>query len=402
MILVEKKLNTPCYIISKEKFEKNIKLFENKFAEHMEGKIPLLGYSVKTNHASELMKCALSAGMAAEVVSDDEYYHALNCGFKADNIIYNGPQKSEKTLIWALKSGSIVNLDNFDEIEMIKKNISQLELDSLKLGIRVNFDLEALCPGETTAREVVSRFGFCVENGDFDRAVVMLQEMGITVRGIHMHYSSTSRSTLIYKELSAMAGQMIEKYFMDISGFFVDMGGGFFLGEQENTPGKPTLDEYAKMISGELKKYVPLENIRMILEPGASIIATSVKYLTKVLNERIVRDSKVLTLDGSILHINPFMSKRYPAAKVIYSNERRENIDKQILCGSTCMENDRFLEIDCDKEIKKGDYLLCNLAGAYTMGFNSCFINLPPYIYVEENQEYRMTRGKEPDLMRKI
>ena len=115
------------YIIGKEKFEKNIKLFENKFAEHMEGKIPLLGYSVKTNHASELMKCALSAGMAAEVVSDDEYYHALNCGFKADNIIYNGPQKSEKTLIWALKSGSIVNLDNFDEIEMIKKNISQLE-----------------------------------------------------------------------------------------------------------------------------------------------------------------------------------------------------------------------------------------------------------------------------------
>lgn len=402
MICEIENLNTPCYIISRERFESNIRLFENKFSEHMEGRVPLLGYSVKTNHAPELMKYALLYGMAAEVVSDDEYQHALNCGFQADNIIFNGPQKSEKMLVFALQNGSIVNLDNFDEIDIIKSNISKLEVNSLKIGIRVNFDLEEKCPGETTAGSEVSRFGFCVENGDFEKAVDVLHKMGISVKGVHMHYSSTSRSTRIYKELSIMAGKLIEKYFMNTKDFFVDIGGGFFLGEQEHMPGKPTMDDYAKAISIELRNYISFDNIRIILEPGASVIATSVTYLTKVINERTVRKSKVLTVDGSILHINPFMTKREPLAQFIYGEERQDRLEEQVVCGSTCMENDRFLKIRDGVELKKGDYLLCKLAGAYTMGFNSCFINLAPYVYIRENQQYYMSRGKELDLMAKI
>jgi len=402
MICEINNLNTPCYIIGRERFEANIRLFENKFSEYMEGRVPLLGYSVKTNHAPELMKYALLCGMAAEVVSDDEYQHALKCGFQADNIIFNGPQKSEKMLIFALQNGSIVNLDNFDEIDIIKNNISKLEVNSMKVGIRVNFDLEDKCPGETTAGPEVSRFGFCIENGDFEKAVDMLHEMRISVKGVHMHYSSTSRSTRIYKELSGMAGKLIAKYFMNTNDFFIDIGGGFFLGEQENTSGKPTMDDYAKTISKELKKYISFDKVRLILEPGASIIATSVTYLTKVINERTVRKSKVLTVDGSILHINPFMSKREPLTQIIYSVERQERLEEQIVCGSTCMENDRFLKIRDGVELKKGDYLLCKLAGAYTMGFNCCFINLAPYVYIKENQDYFITRGKELDLMAKI
>ena len=52
--------------------------------------------------------------------------------------------------------------------------------------------------------------------------------------------------------------------------------------------------------------------------------------------------------------------------------------------------------------MKNGDYLYCTCVGAYTMGFNSCFINLPPYIYIKEAGEYHLIRDKRKNLMSDI
>lgn len=395
-------LKTPCYIIDVEKFEENIKLFEKKFTYFMNGKKPLMGYSIKTNHTPNLLEIAKTNGMMAEAVSDDEYQLALECGYKADQIILNGPQKSEKQLIWALNQGSIVNLDNFEEISVIKKYIHDLDLDSLRVGLRVNFDLEKQCPGETTAGEEVSRFGFCVENGEFERAVSELNKIGIRINGIHMHYSSKSRSTGIFRELASMAASLIRKHFENREHFFVDMGGGFFLGKEENTPGKPTVEQYAAVIIEELQKSIALEQLDLIIEPGAALLATPITYLTKVINSRMVRNTKILTLDGSILHINPFMAKREPVAECIYCEERNHKVAEQIFCGATCMENDRFLKVREADEVEKGDFLYCYFAGAYTMGFNNCFINLPPYVYLQKEGKYELTRDKSCNFMKDI
>ena len=396
------KINTPCYIVDAEKFKSNIRKFDQSFAKYLSEKRVLLGYSVKTNHNKKIMELALNLGMSAEVVSDDEYRLALLCGYSADNIIFNGPQKSEDMMIWALKNGSIVNLDNFSEITMIKNHIGELEKKALKLGLRVNFNLENLCPGETTAGEEVSRFGFCVENGDFEKAVNELNGLGIPVKGVHMHYSSKTRSLNIYKALSQMAGTLVRKYLDHQENIFIDIGGGFFLGMEEKTFGKPTVEEYADTIVEAIKEYIDLNKVNLIIEPGAAILAAPISYLTKVINTRFVRETKVVTLDGSVLHINPFMASRAPIAECVYTGEERAVIEEQIVCGATCMENDRFLKLLNQREMRQGDYLHCACAGAYTMGFNSCFINLPPYIYIKKDGEYHLIREKQLDLMLEI
>ena len=395
-------LKTPCYIFDTVKFRQNIEIFEQEFANQSEGGKPLLGYSVKTNHNIDILKKALLLGMAAEVVSDDEYNLAIQCGYTPDNIIYNGPQKSEELLIQALKNRSIVNLDNFEEITVIGQHIKELDVAVLKIGLRVNFDLEEKCPDETTAGTEVSRFGFCVENGDFEKAVMKLRSMGILVSGVHMHYSSKSRSLNIYRELAHMAGVLVCKHMIEQERVFIDIGGGFFLGMEERTHGKPTIEEYAAVIIGEIKKCVDLAKVDLIIEPGASLLATPISYLTKVINTRDIRNTRIATVDGSILHINPFMVHREPIAECIYMKEQDVTQAEQIICGATCMENDRFVRLKNAKEIRVGDYLRCFNAGAYTMGFNSCFINLPPYIYVLENDEYRLIRDKNNLLMQEI
>lgn len=246
-----------------------------------------------------------------------------------------------------------------------------------EVGLRVNFDLETLCPGETTAGEAVSRFGICYENGDFERAVTMLRNAGLEVNGIHLHTSTKSRSARVFTMLARKAVELAKEYQLRLQ--YIDMGGGFFGGQK--VEGKPSMEEYATVICGELKKGFKPEETRLILEPGASVIATSMEYMTRVINTRDIRGERVVTLDGTVLHINPFMSHRTPAYRLVQNRESNRQ-ERQLICGCTCMENDRFLTAENEKTVETGDIFLFQNAGAYTEAFNSEFILKLPKVYV--------------------
>lgn len=387
-------LKTPCYIIDEEMFQKNIKQIQTPFQACWKGNL-LLGYSVKTNHNRELIKLAKDAGMLAETVSDEEYHWAQKIGYHEKDIIYNGIEKSEEVLLSALLNGSFVNLDNFDEIQIIEKHQKLLSGQKLHIGLRINFDLEKECPNETTAGQSVSRFGFCVENGDLERAIHQLNALQIYPQGLHLHYSSTSRSLNIFSALANKACEIVQNYHLQEQLRFIDIGGGFFGGQKLS--GKPSMEEYAKTICDILQQKLYTKNTTLILEPGASILATAVDYASRVIQVRSIRDTYVVTLDGSCLHINPFLAHREPKHELITKNKQR--VPEQIICGSTCMENDRFLHLHEQPLLEKGDYLYCNCAGAYTMAFNNCFINLPPYIYIRRQGEYSLCRDQKSEWL---
>lgn len=392
-------LQTPCYIVNKESFSNNYFKIRRAFERCWGTKI-LMGYSVKTNHSEVLLNLAKENGMWAEVVSDDEYNWAKQCGYEPQEIIFNGPQKSAKLLVDSVRTGSIVNLDNMEDVRVLIHEVSQFQGATIRVGLRVNFDLEAECPGETTAGDEVSRFGFCLENGELQEAIRELQSVSIIVSGLHMHYSSKSRSVNIFQALARKAAEVVKENHLEQQIEYIDIGGGFFMGEPGMANGRPEMMDYAEAITKELKKVLNPENVALILEPGASLLATTVNYLTRVINERIIRGVHVLTVDGSSLHVNPFMAHREPIYRILTKNiERKICRAKQIICGSTCMENDRLAVVQEGDEITKGDYVYCACAGAYTMGFNSCFINLPPYIYIKDKDEFYLIREKDANAL---
>ena len=390
-------LYTPCYVIDLNKFDENIKSIEYEFINEW-GPNVKLGYSMKTNHFPFLLQQAKTNGLLAEVVSGDEYNFAISQGYEPKQIIYNGPNKDEITLVEAIKQESLINIDNFQDIKIIEKNLPEIGGDLTKLGIRANFDLENICKGETTAGSEVSRFGFCVENGDFERALVALNKLGLSARGLHMHYSTKSRSIGVFKALANKAAELISSYKINDDIEFVDIGGGFWGGRL--LPNKPSMQEYSKIITYELKKSVSPDKVQLIIEPGASILATGINYLCKVMNIRMIRDATIATVDGSILHINPFMLNRQ--SEFSTNSVKGIKIPKQIICGSTCMENDRLLYLNNYNEFRKGDIITFHNAGAYTMCYNNFFINCPPYVYVKDKNRYHKLRDKLFELKEKI
>lgn len=368
---------TPCYEINLEQFHENCDAVMQPFEKAWDGNVAY-GYSVKTNHHEALMRYAADhLGWYIETVSVNEYEQVRQL-VPAERIIFNGPCKQER-LLTVYEQGGILNLDNPTEVERLCEAVRNGAVPSehTQVGLRINFDLEAQCPDETTAGTEVSRFGICYENGDLKRAIDQLGEAGIAIDGIHLHTSTKTRSTRVFAALAGMAVKIREEYGLSLS--YVDMGGGYFGGQK--VTGKPTMEEYAACICGELRKGFSPEKTTLILEPGASVIATCVNYISRVIGTRDVRGVRAVTLDGSLLHINPFMSSRIPSYEWLGDGDRQME-EVQIVSGCTCMENDRFLKLIEKKRIETGDVFVFHYAGAYTMAFNSEFILQPPRVYV--------------------
>ncbi len=392
MLLTE--LNTPCYIIRAGEFEENMARFRAAFASRWGEKL-LLGYSVKTNNFPWLLKTAMERGFWAEVVSPDEYDFALRCGCPEEKILFNGPQKQDR-LLSACRAGATVNLDNLEEVEAVCAAFGGGDFQP-RLGLRVNFDLEALCPGETTCQGVPGRFGLCLENGDFARALEKLQGAGLPLAGLHLHQSSKSRSLKIFAAIAETAVKLAGEYGLTALDY-VDMGGGFFGGSF--FPGKPGFEEYAETVCAILKTAFDPTRTTLVLEPGAAVLATSMDYLCSVLNIREVRGQRIVTLDGSLLHINPMMNPHPTPFTML--NPGAEGGADQIVAGSTCMELDRFWPRDMHNLAGHETQFLFHACGAYMSTHNSSFINAAPNIYLERGGDYTLLRKKSLDALLRV
>ena len=378
------KIGTPCFVIRSLKLDGLIddlicaseKLHHNS----------IIGYSFKTNNSPWVISHLKEKGLWAEVVSSDEYNLAKSLGFSCHNIIFNGPVKGKKEFIEAVENGAVVNIDSYIELEWLKE-IDNIILQNSRLGLRVNFCIEDKCPGESQYGKEDGRFGFSLETGDLGNAISFFFENNIPLAGLHLHVSSKTRSLNIYKAIAETALDVVEKYQLNLK--YVDIGGGFFGG----VSGKPSFLEYLSLVESIFDASQLLKDIQIIVEPGMSVIGASIDYLTRVVGTKQTRNNKFAFLDGSRIHIDPLMKKSSYTYKVI-ANDVGDDVSDLILCGFTCMENDRFFKYS-GKKIGRDDYILFEKVGAYTMGLSPQFIEAYPAVYVEENDEYRLVRAKQ-------
>lgn len=375
---------TPCFILDEIKLEQNYKTLKEAFESNWSNQV-IIGYSVKTNSLPWIIGWMYSHGAYIEVVSKTEYELARSLSIPHDKIILNGPVK-EDILEESLKNDTIVNLDNFAEIEWIRENIHKF--NSIKVGLRINFDLEAECPNETVIGTEPGRFGFNIENGSFEKAIRELSSIqSVKICGLHLHHSTKTRSLKIFKTLCEKAGFLSELFLDKIE--YVDIG-GCLLGDK---PGAPSYEEYAQTVVNVLKAFPHFAEAKIIIEPGACLIASPFTYLCRVINERYVKGNKIVTTDGTLLHVNPMMHDinfQFEIKKIT----SRKVIKKQIIAGYTCIEKDRFRTLIEQEEIVRNDFIFIKNTGAYSITLGALFINYFPNIYVLTTTGFKLIRKK--------
>lgn len=375
-------LHTPCYIFDEDEFEKNIEDFQRVLNKYFEKN--LIGYSFKTNSLPCVITAAKQKGCFAETVSDTEYGLALKMGYEPRNIIFNGPIKGKNLFREAIWNGSIVNIDSAREIEWLKE-LSEDGFEG-KIGIRVNIDLESVLSGQTLMGEAGGRFGFCEENASLSKVIHEVKRIpGLLLSGLHMHVSSKTKSTEVYRELARAACKIADREQIKLE--YLDLGGGFFGGGD----GGAAYEEYVKAIYDVLKGY-GMEGIMLIVEPGASVVATAVDYVTKVVDVKETNRNCFVVTDGSRLHIDPFFHKTAYAYSL--ETDEREICGRQVICGYTCMENDRLMELADAPKLIPEDMIIYHVVGAYTVSFNSLFIEYFPAVYRKRGNIYQVARER--------
>lgn len=378
-----KEIETPCFIIQKTKLEQNIEELQVSLKKYWPNYI--IGYSFKTNALPWVLNYCKSKGCFAEVVSESEYALAKMLGYGCNKIIYNGPIKKKESFLEAIKNRCIVNIDSVREIKWLE----ELPKDEIyKIGLRVNYDIEAVCPKESVCGDEGGRFGFNLESGALGEAIECIRSFpNIRITGLHMHISSKTRSLGIY-ESSAQKACEIQKLF-NLHLEYIDIGGGFFGG----MPNRPSFEQYFKAISDQLRKSFTYEKITLIVEPGISVIGAPVDYVCKVIDVKQTNLNHFVVTDGSRIHIDPLMHKLqyfYTIGQSLNTNI----MDKQVICGFTCMENDRIITLKNMQEIKVGNYITFHKVGAYTMCLTPLFIDYFPTVYLDDGEKLEVIREK--------
>ena len=135
-----------------------------------------------------------------------------------------------------------------------------------------------------------------------------------------------------------------------------------------------------------------MKDINLIVEPGMAIIGASMDYVTSVIDTKKTKNNLFVITDGSRIHIDPLMRKKSYSYKIEYKDKTNFQC-KQILCGFTCMEGDRFFEID-DQILNEGDKVIFKKVGAYTIGMAPQFIEFHPDIYEVSNNKMSLIQSK--------
>ena len=149
----------------------------------------------------------------------------------------------------------------------------------------MNFCLEEFCPGESQGENEDGRFGFSYEKQELKKAIEFLVYHNIPLSGLHLHCSSKTRSVNVYKAIARITNQIVKEYKLNLN--YIDIGGGFFGG----VAGKPTFKEYFDEINDVFISNPLLKNIKIVIEPGMSLIGASVDYWTTVVDTKKTKNN---------------------------------------------------------------------------------------------------------------
>lgn len=386
----ERAFRTPYFVIDEEQLTKDFTMLQDS----LEASWPnyRIGYSFKTNSVPWLVTFLKARGVMAEVVSDDEYALASWLGFPDREIVYNGPVKEKESFLKVLLAGGVVNMDGQRELDWLEEACRENRQRTVPVGVRVNFNLEKLCPGQTTMGEAGGRFGFSYENGVFAKVVERIRRIpNARIAGLHLHSSSKSRSVEVFEAIASMACRLKREFGLELS--YVDLGGGYCGG----LPGRPQYPDYFPAVARVMKEEFDPEHTALIVEPGISLLSKATTFVTGVVDVRDIGGERYLITDGSRFNIDPTMIKSGYLFHLELNPEKaaeRRKMDHQCVSGFSCMEVDRLFEYENGPELAEGDRIIYENVGGYTMSLNPLFIKYFPDIYIRREGRLLKVRDR--------
>ncbi len=384
-------VGTPCYVYSRATIIDHYDKLAAAFAELS----PTICFSVKSCSNIHILRALVERGAGLDVVSGGELVRARIAGCPAERLVFAGVGKTDDEIRDALLGGTdanpsqgtigLFNVESEPEFEVVAAAARAMNVQA-KAALRVNPEINAGGHDYIKTAKKESKFGV-----SFDHARILFEKFGrekhLRLTGIHLHigssintpgpYVEALQKTLVLIDELAKTGIRIET---------LDLGGGF--GADYHTGDAPPATEFAAAIVPLLRDRVK-KGLRIVFEPGRTIVASAGVLLTRVLYVKHASTRKFIVCDaGMQTLLRPSLYGAFHfiwPANVAPQHEppkRAETLDlpgleKADVVGPVCESGDFLAKERALPPVARGELLSVFTAGAYGMTMASRYNSHP-------------------------
>lgn len=351
---IAEKIKTPFYLYSKNEIEKNFLLYKTSF----EKLSPLICYAAKVNSSISIFKLLASLGAGCDVASCGELFLALSAGIPQDKIVFNGNGKRADEIERAVLSDILIICDSQDELFLIDQKAREKQ-KKIRVIFRVNPDISASTHPYIATGLAQSKFGmkpsvvkdlWAIGKGLANVELVGLSShIGSQITEIEPFYENARKLVALASELKGVE--------------YLDLGGGLGISyTQEKTPTPKDLADGLLPILSE-------KGIKLILEPGRSIVGSAGCLITKVSYLKESHKTFIVVDCGMNDLIRPALYKSFHRILPVSQNGEEEILADVV--GPLCEDGDFLGRQRKISRPKAGDLLSIMDAGAYGFSMSS-------------------------------
>jgi diaminopimelate decarboxylase len=379
------------YVFDTEALRRNVAELRGAFASVYANSG--IAYSLKANYLPSLVRLAAAEGCLSEVVSRFEYDMARSYGIPAADILFNGPHKQPDEIALPLLEGAVLNLDSTDELEDVLRLAAEHRGVRFRVGVRCNFDV----PGNKD-----SRLGLDSSSGELAAALDALAGTpNVTITGLHCHHSTRERSVASFAFRTRELIALYDRFLAGRCDVTLNVGGGFFgrmppALQRQFGMTTPSYAEYGHAVAGAFRERFGEAGPRLLIEPGAALVADTMAFVAKVLYTKSVRGRHVAQVSGSVYRIKPTLhDKNLPMRVLRVPGREASPIGPIDVVGYTCMETDVLFRGFEDGRIDKGDFVAFDNVGAYGVVLQNAFIRQPCAVVRVDGDNFALEKRAE-------
>lgn len=350
--------NTPYYFYDLDLLNRTI----NEVELNVRNSSFRVHYAIKANNNKKIVSFIAKRNFGADCVSAGEIMLALECGFKASDVVFAGVGKTDEEIEYALINNvGMLHCEGLEEIQVINDIAGRLNRRP-KIALRLNPDVNARTHEKISTGTYENKFGFSPEEFA-ELTQIGSQLSNIEIVGLHFHVGSQITEMIVFKELSQRINELVpvyEKYFGTLQ--YLNVGGGLGI-DYQNPDVNPIPDfkNYFETFRENLNVNVPVH-----FELGRSIVAQCGSLRTKVLYIKKSATKTFAVVDAGMTELlRPAMYNAYHKIEKFNNSLALSNGSTYDVVGPLCESSDFFGKNVPLPELKRGDVLTIRSCGAY-------------------------------------
>ena len=365
ILKIANKFGTPFYSYSYYKLKENINNFKKSFRSFS----PLICFAVKSNTNVNIIREIKKFGLGADVVSMGELMVALKAGINPKKIVFSGVGKTSSEINFAIdKKILLINAESLSEIKEINR-IAKIKNKKIRIGVRLNPNTDAKTLSQISTGKKENKFGV---NKDILYEIINYckHSKNVDLKCLSVHIGSQILDYKPYEKMLKVVSQILNKTNHKFE--FVDLGGGMGIAYSDKNK-KLNYKKYNLAIL----KFLIRHKVKIIFEPGRSIIGDTGTLVAKVIYIKDSGSKKFIILDAAM---NDLMRPAlYGASHRILAVAKYNKKSKKPyeFVGPICESTDKFITLKKFQVLKEKDLIAICDVGAYGMSLSSNY-NLRP------------------------